>query len=168
MLSYTYYDSPLGPLLLAADGPQLCVLGFPSGSRARHAEDEWREDRTPFDLCFRQLDDYFGGKRRVFDLALRPRGTPFQQSVWSRLQEIPYGETISYGELARRIGSPKASRAVGAANGANPIPIIIPCHRVIGADRSLTGFGGGLSLKRLLLNHELDHAPDDGAQRRLF
>ena len=168
ILSYAHHDSPIGPLLLAGEGTDLCVLSFPSGSRALDPDESWREDRTVFTECFRQLDDYFSGKRLEFDLPLRPQGTPFQQSVWAQLVQIPYGETISYGELASRIGNRNASRAVGAANGANPIAIIIPCHRVIGADRSMTGFGGGIDLKRKLLNHELEHAPHTGDQGRLF
>jgi methylated-DNA-[protein]-cysteine S-methyltransferase len=99
----------------------------------------------------RQLSEYFAGERKEFDFPLAPEGTEFQRAVWKRLQEIPYGQTISYGELARRVGNPKASRAVGAANGKNPIPIVIPCHRVIGADGKLTGFGGGLPIKEALL-----------------
>lgn len=167
-LSYAYHDSPIGPLLLASDGDNLCVLSFPSGSRARDPDDGWRQDKTSFSETFRQLDDYFDGKRLDFDLPLRPIGTQFQQSVWTQLQIIPYGETISYGELATRIGNKNASRAVGAANGANPIAIIIPCHRVIGADRSMIGFGGGIDLKLRLLNHEIDYAPYKGDQGRLF
>ncbi len=99
----------------------------------------------------KQLREYFAGKRADFDLPLAPEGTEFQRSVWRNLQDIPYGETISYGELAKRVGNPKASRAVGAANGQNPIPIVIPCHRVIGANGKLTGFGGGLPTKEALL-----------------
>lgn len=167
-LSFAYYDSPIGPLLAAGDADALHVLAFPAGSRARTPEAHWREDSTPFSLCFEQLDAYFAGTLRRFDLPLAPAGTAFQQSVWAQLVAIPYAETISYGTLANRIGNKNASRAVGAANGANPIPIIIPCHRVIGSDRSLTGFGGGLDLKRWLLNHEIEHAPETGAQGRLF
>jgi methylated-DNA-[protein]-cysteine S-methyltransferase len=103
----------------------------------------------------RQLREYFAGKRAAFDLPLAPEGTAFQRSVWRQLQEIPYGETISYGELARRVGNPKASRAVGSANGANPVPIVIPCHRVIAGDGTLGGFGGGLLTKQTLLTLEL-------------
>ncbi|MCU1283798.1 MAG: ogt [Acidobacteriales bacterium] len=102
----------------------------------------------------RQVSEYFSGTRKVFDLALAPEGTPFQQRVWQELLTIPFGETMSYGELATRVGNPKASRAVGGANGENPISLIIPCHRVIGTDRSLTGYGGGLNVKEALLNHE--------------
>jgi methylated-DNA-[protein]-cysteine S-methyltransferase len=101
-----------------------------------------------------QLDAYFAGEITSFDLPLSPRGTPFQQRVWAALRDIPFGETTSYGELARRIGDPKAVRAVGAANGRNPLPLVVPCHRVIGADGSLVGFGGGMDRKRWLLQHE--------------
>ena len=167
-LSYTYHDSPIGRLLLAGTDTNLCVLSFPSGSRAQDPEENWQENKAPFSETSRQLDDYFDGKRLDFDLPLLPHGTTFQQSVWEQLVAIPYGETISYGELATRIGNRNASRAVGAANGANPIAVIIPCHRVIGADRSMTGFGGGVDLKRRLLNHELEYAPHTGDQGRLF
>lgn len=109
---------------------------------------------APCEPAARQLAEYFAGSRRAFDLELLPAGTAFQQAVWCELQNIDYGHTISYGELARRIGKPDAVRAVGAANGRNPIPVIIPCHRVIGSNGSLTGFGGGLALKRTLLAHE--------------
>ena len=117
----------------------------------------------------RQLDGYFAGKRTAFDLAFQPEGSPFQLAVWRALLDIPYGETVSYGEIARRIGEPvSASRAVGAANGDNPIPIIIPCHRVIGADGSLTGFGGGLPVKTFLLELEDRVAQKPGKQLGLF
>src|ERR1700690_2867719 len=109
---------------------------------------------TPLPLAARQLAEYFAGARRVFDLPLALHGTPFQQRVWRALTEIPYGETWSYGQLAKRIGNPKASRAVGLANGSNPISILVPCHRVIGADGSLTGYGGGMERKQWLLRHE--------------
>lgn len=168
MVSYTYHESPVGPLLVAGDETGLKVIAFPKGSRKRSPEPEWTEDPAPLAEALRQLDEYFAGERREFDLVLRPEGTPFQQGVWAQLTEIPYGETISYGELATRIGNPKASRAVGAANGANPIPVVIPCHRVIGANKALTGFGGGLDVKRALLDHERTHAPEVGAQGRLF
>lgn len=151
---YHYYDSPIGKLLLAGDSSALSLLGFPGGSMARRHEQGWVEDRAQFKKVIKQLDEYFAGKRRVFDLDLAPGGTEFQQSVWQALTEIPYGETWSYGQLAQHIGKPKASRAVGAANGINPIPVIIPCHRVIGSNGKLTGFGGGLETKSFLLNLE--------------
>jgi len=144
-------DSPVGRLLLAGDGDSLIQLGFQSGPRPLRPADSWIEDGTPFRAAVAQLEEYFAGKRRRFELPLAPRGTEFQRQVWRALTEIPYGKTISYGELARRIRKPSASRAVGLANGANPLPIIVPCHRVIGADGSLTGFGGGLPIKRRLL-----------------
>ena len=112
---------------------------------------EWREDKVPLREVIQQLRAYFAKELETFELTLAPEGTDFQQSVWNELCGIPYGETISYGELAKRVGNPKASRAVGAANGQNPIPIIIPCHRVIGSDGKLTGFGGGLPIKEKLL-----------------
>ena len=151
---YCYHDSPIGPILLAGDGDSLTLLGFPSGSMARRHEQDWVEDKKPFKDVIKQLDQYFKGEREEFDLPLAPMGTNFQQSVWQALTEIPYGETWSYGQLAKHIGRPKASRAVGAANGVNPIPIIVPCHRVIGSSGKLTGFGGGLETKAFLLDLE--------------
>jgi methylated-DNA-[protein]-cysteine S-methyltransferase len=131
-------------------------IAFPQQGRAAKPEPEWQESqRGPVGEAIRQLREYFAGKRVEFDLPLAPEGTAFQRGVWRQLQEIPYGETISYGELARRVGNPKASRAVGSANGANPLPIVIPCHRVIAGDGSLGGFGGGLPTKQTLLDLEL-------------
>ena len=144
-------DSPIGRLLLAGDGTGLMHVGFQSGPRPLRPGAQWAADPAPFRAASTQLAEYFAGERRSFDLPLAPRGTAFQRHVWHALTLIPYGHTISYGELARRIGNPSASRAVGLANGANPLPIIVPCHRVIGADGSLTGFGGGLPIKRKLL-----------------
>lgn len=154
MLYYTCLPSPVGRLLLAGSEDALQVLSFLSGSRARRPEDGWRDDMAPFRETRRQLEEYFAGARRQFTLPLAPQGTPFQLRVWDALRRIPYGATISYGELARRAGNPKASRAVGLANGANPIAIIIPCHRVIGASGKLIGFGGGLDIKQRLLDLE--------------
>ena len=128
---------------------------------------EWRRDDGLFKDAFAQLSAYFAGELTVFDLPLRFTGTSFQMTVWQALIDIPYGETVSYGALATTIGRPTASRAVGAANGANPLPIVAPCHRVIGADHSLTGFGGGLETKRFLLDHERRVAGRDGAQALL-
>jgi methylated-DNA-[protein]-cysteine S-methyltransferase len=142
-------ESPLGPLILAADDTGLRSITFTReeqelvASRNGHA--------GPLQEPIRQLWAYFAGELEKFDLVLSPAGTPFQLDVWRRLCDIPYGETISYGELARRIGNPKASRAVGLANGSNPIPIVIPCHRVIGSNGKLTGYGGGLPIKEKLL-----------------
>ena len=153
-LAYTYHASPIGDLLLAGNAAGLCLVGFPSGSRARTPDPEWRLDPAPFGEAERQLKAYFAGELYRFDLELHFSGTDFQQQVWRALGEIPWGSTITYNELARRVGRPNASRAVGAANGANPLPIVAPCHRVIGADGSLTGFGGGLDTKRFLLQLE--------------
>jgi len=154
-LSDTLYwheiDSPVGRLLLAGDGESLIQVRFQSGPRPQPPQADWVADAAPFRAAIEQLGEYFDGRRRRFDLPLAPRGTEFQRRVWRALAEIPYGKTISYGELAHRIGNPSASRAVGLANGANPLPIVVPCHRVIGANGSLTGFGGGLPIKRKLL-----------------
>ncbi|MXY89681.1 MAG: methylated-DNA--[protein]-cysteine S-methyltransferase [Gammaproteobacteria bacterium] len=152
---YIYTDSPIGSLLLAGDGDNLHTLGFPGGKMQRRHEPGWTEDAAPFAQAIEQLRAYFAGELERFDLPLAPAGTEFQRKVWAALQDIPYGETRSYGELARQVGNGKASRAVGAANGRNPIPVIIPCHRVVGSDGSLTGFGGGLETKRRLLDLEL-------------
>jgi len=148
---YTQIESPLGSLLLAADDAGLRQILFVNGRHPALPESSWKEDRTPLKETTRQLQAYFAGELENFDLQLAPEGTPFQLSVWHRLCDIPYGETISYGELATRIGNPKASRAVGLANGSNPIPIVIPCHRVIGSNGKLTGYGGGLPIKEKLL-----------------
>jgi methylated-DNA-[protein]-cysteine S-methyltransferase len=150
-MSYIRMESPVGKLLLAADEQGLRQLSFESSKRAASVQPDWSEDKAPFAEVIRQLQAYFGGKLKVFDLRLVPEGTEFQLLVWNSLCTIPYGETISYAQLAQNIGNPKAVRAVGLANGCNPIPIIIPCHRVIGTDGSLTGFGGGLPAKKKLL-----------------
>ena len=153
MTKYTIFDGPEGPLLLAVDDDgRLVRLHFAHDTRAIDAD--WVEDADALAPIIRQLEEYFAGERTEFDLALAPTGTPFQLEVWDQLCRIPYGETISYGELAKRVDRPGAARAVGAANGQNPIAIVVPCHRVIGADGSLTGFGGGLPWKRWLLNRE--------------
>jgi methylated-DNA-[protein]-cysteine S-methyltransferase len=143
--------TPIGALLLAGGPGSLQRVHFQCGPHALRPRPEWREDRAPFAAPMAQLQEYFAGARRRFSVPLAPAGTPFQLSVWEALLAIPYGETVSYGELARRLGIAHGARAVGLANGANPLPIIVPCHRVIGADGSLTGFGGGLSVKRSLL-----------------
>jgi len=161
-------DSPVGRLLLAGDGESLIHVHFQSGPRPLRPADSWIPDPAPLRTAVAQLGEYFAGERRRFDLSLAPRGTEFQRRVWRALREIPYGKTISYGELARRIGNPSASRAVGLANGANPLPIIVPCHRVIGADGTLTGFGGGLPIKRKLLALEEATAEEGGPQGSLF
>jgi methylated-DNA-[protein]-cysteine S-methyltransferase len=150
-ISYTVMKSPIGPLMLAGNDDGLRLVHFSTGRRPKSPQREWVEDKTPFKEVIRQLEVYFDGKLKVFDLPLVLDGTEFQLRVWNNLRKIPYGETISYGQLAKRIGSPDAARAVGLANGSNPIPIIIPCHRVIGSNGDLTGFGGGLPLKKKLL-----------------
>ena len=148
---YTTIESPVGPLLLAGGDEGLSLISFQASTRAESPEPAWTLDATPFTQAVSQLQAYFAGELEEFDLPLSPRGTDFQLSVWAALRDIPFGETISYGELARRIGNPNASRAVGLANGSNPIPIIIPCHRVIGSNGKLTGYGGGLPIKEKLL-----------------
>jgi methylated-DNA-[protein]-cysteine S-methyltransferase len=155
-LFYTHVDdSPVGPLLLAGDAAALHVLSFGAGSRPREVEAEWQPDtKGVLEGVRKELDQYFAGKLKTFSTKLAFNGTPFQNQVWNALTRIPYGETISYLDLAKRIDNPKAVRAVGMANGANPIAIIVPCHRVIGSNGSLTGFGGGLPTKRALLELE--------------
>lgn len=163
MLETVYYrqlSSPLGTLLLTSDGAALTGLYM-----GRHAEDEaretmpaaaWKRSDSAFRAAVEQISAYFEGELTRFDLPMHPAGTAFQQRVWQELRRIPYGAAISYAELARRIGRPSASRAVGGANGRNPISIIVPCHRVISADGSLGGYGGGLDRKRWLLAHEAE------------
>jgi methylated-DNA-[protein]-cysteine S-methyltransferase len=153
-LFYTRAPSPLGPLLLVGTADALTYLWLPSGRDRLDPEPEWVESARPFSEAIRQLGAYFAGRLRRFDLPLAPAGTAFQQRVWRALCEIPYGETVSYGQLARRIERPAAVRAVGAANGQNPISIVIPCHRVIGSDGRLVGYGGGLPAKSMLLDLE--------------
>jgi methylated-DNA-[protein]-cysteine S-methyltransferase len=144
-------ESPVGILTLIADEAGLREINFPQNGQPAPADSGREEDGSKFIDVIRQLRAYFAGELEIFDLPLAPKGTPFQQKVWSELCKISYGETISYGELARRTGNPNASRAVGLANGSNPIPIIIPCHRVIGSNGKLTGYGGGLEIKEKLL-----------------
>lgn len=150
-ISYTQIESPVGPLLLAGDDSGLREINFVHGRHSASPDPLWKQDRRAFNEVIAQLEAYFAGKLKDFDVPLAPEGTPFQQKVWKNLCDIPFGETISYGELARRIDNPNASRAVGLANGSNPIPIIIPCHRVIGSNGKLTGYGGGLPIKEKLL-----------------
>ncbi len=147
------HESPVGPLTLVSDGAALAGVYFESQKHGSPPAGPLSTDKI-IDATRKQLDSYFAGKRKSFDVPLRPLGTAFQARVWNALTKIPYGETTSYGAIAASIGSPKAVRAVGAANGRNPIPVIIPCHRVIGANGSLTGFGGGMARKELLLDLE--------------
>lgn len=149
----TRMQSPAGPLTLTASGAGLTGLYFERDSRS-HTDADYVRDAAPFADVIAQLNEYFEGRRTAFDLPLAPAGTPFQQRVWAALRAIPFGRTTSYGELAAGIGAPSASRAVGAANGQNPIAIIVPCHRVIGKSGALTGFAGGIERKKFLLEHE--------------
>lgn len=153
-LAYTLMDSVIGPLLLAGDESGLHLVYFMNGRRPKSPQPNWTEDKKPLQEAITQLKAYFAAKLRDFDLPLVLHGTAFQLAVWRRLQKIPYGETTSYGAIARELGAPEAARAVGLANGSNPIPIIVPCHRVIGSNGDLTGFGGGLPLKKKLLELE--------------
>jgi methylated-DNA-[protein]-cysteine S-methyltransferase len=156
MTYFTYMDSPIGRLLLLSDGDVLTGLYMNEWETLLAEIPDAKENATLPVLAQarEQLTAYFAGEQQAFQLPLGMQGTDFQRLVWRELCNIPYGETISYGELARRIGNPKASRAVGLANGRNPVSIIVPCHRVIGADKTLTGYGGGLSRKQALLEHE--------------
>lgn len=151
-MNYQYLDTPIGRLRLVSDGAHITAIAFP-----QHAG-EPGDDRPCSDpalaACAAQLSEYFQGRRQRFDLPLAPRGTPFQQAVWQALRDIPYGELRSYRDVAEALHNPRAVRAVGAANARNPIPIVVPCHRVIGSDGSLTGFAGGLAMKRALLELE--------------
>ncbi len=153
-LAYGYLNSPLGDILIAGADEVLHRIDFPVGGVKKQPEDAWISDTTHLNESFKQLRSYFAGELKQFDLKLHFEGSPFQKSVWIALCDIEYGKTISYGTLAKWIDNPKASQAVGAANGANNIPIVVPCHRVIGADNSLVGFTGGLDIKRFLLEHE--------------
>ena len=160
MKVFCYVESPIGRLMLTTDGMALTGLYMNlyrnKPSKLPGLGDDWIQNATidPLPAAARQLKEYFAGKRREFDLPLRMQGTEFQQRVWRELTKIPFGETRSYGQLAKRLNNPNGSRAVGLANGRNPIAVIVPCHRVIGADGSLTGFGGGLDRKEWLLTHE--------------
>ncbi len=151
---YTTHPTPIGRLTLVGDGDALASIGFPEGKGTIRIDPSWEHEPAAFAVAIAQLDAYFAGTRRAFDLVLAPSGTAFQLRCWEALQTIPWGATWSYRQLARAIGNERAVRAVGLANGSNPLPIVIPCHRVIGSDGSLTGFGGGLTTKAWLLAHE--------------
>ena len=153
-VKYRYASTPLGDILVAGDAVGLRFIGVPEGKGRIEPGASWMRDETAFEDVRQQLEEYFAGQRRKFDLKLAPTGTPFQRSVLDALQRIPYGETRSYADVAAAVGNEKAVRAVGAANGRNPLPIVIPCHRVVGSDGSLTGFGGGIEAKRYLLDLE--------------
>jgi methylated-DNA-[protein]-cysteine S-methyltransferase len=158
MTRYTTIDSPLGILLVARDEVGITALLLPTGRHKAEPAPDWVRDDTAFDDIRSQLGEYFAGTRTDFDLPLHMIGSAFQRRVWAALREIPCGETTSYGALAASIGAPGAARAVGLANGQNPVSIIVPCHRVIGANGSLTGYGGGLPAKQWLLAHEAQQA----------
>ncbi|MFP6807055.1 MAG: methylated-DNA--[protein]-cysteine S-methyltransferase [Pseudomonadales bacterium] len=153
-MNYRYISTPIGELLLAGKDKGLVYIGFPNGKGKVKPEGDWIEKSDCFPEASKQLHEYFRGERRMFNLKLAPHGTPFQLEVLDALLKVPYGQTCTYGDIASSIGRAKAVRAVGAANGRNPLPIVIPCHRVIGASGSLTGFGGGLDVKKFLLNLE--------------
>ncbi len=151
---YAWLPSPIGRVLLSGDLLGLSRVQVDTACRSVDPEEDAIEDAAMFHDAAEQLQAYFAGNLKQFNLKLNPQGTPFQQRAWAELQRIPFGETITYGEQARRLGDPNACRAVGAANGQNPIGIIVPCHRVIGSTGKLTGFAGGLDAKAWLLNHE--------------
>ncbi len=165
-MKYCHMPSPVGPLLLAGTEKLLHIISFPGGDKAIQPHAGWEQSDAPFTEAKRQLNAYFSGELTKFDLPFELTGTQFQQKVWRTLASIPVGQTRTYGWLAKAVGSPKASRAVGAANGANPLPIILPCHRIIGANGTLTGFGGGLPTKKFLL--ELEGVKVPGEQLSLL
>lgn len=148
---YWISESPVGRLLLVGSPKGLQGLQFQDGAHPRDIQPAWKKAREPFRVVLEQLQEYFDGSRTRFQATLDLQGTPFQRQVWQALQRIPYGHTTSYGAIAKQVGRPQASRAVGAANGQNPVSIIVPCHRVIGANGKLVGYGGGLPIKTALL-----------------
>ena len=148
------FSTPIGKLTLAVDASGLRHVLFENNRYDARGRESWKRDAAAVRAARQQIEEYFAGEREAFALELNPVGTEFQRATWLALAGIPFGQTCSYGELARRLGAPKAVRAVGAANGRNPLPIVLPCHRVIGSDGSLTGFGGGLPVKQWLLAHE--------------
>ena len=156
MTRYARYESPLGPMFATAEEDGITHVEFAGAKYAPEARPDWVEDPQAPDLaaCGRQLAEYFAGTRTGFDLPLAPRGSDFQQRVWREIARVPYGETISYAELAKRAGAPGQARAAGAATGRNPVGVVIPCHRIVGSDGSLTGYAGGLDRKRVLLELE--------------
>lgn len=156
-MQYCYFNSPIGKLLLAGNAQQLELLGFPQGSLNHKPESDWQYTEQPFAAWCTQLEQYFAGKRQIFDLPYKIQGTAFQQQVLNAVANVPYGKTSSYAAIAAQIQNPKAVRAVGLANGSNRLPIIIPCHRIINKSGALAGFGGGVATKRFLLDLESLH-----------
>ncbi len=154
MKRFCFYSSPIGELLLVGSEEGLEEIRFPIKLRNNQPEPDWENDPAFFKEPLQQLSQYFSGRLKVFTIKLNPTGTHFQKKVWQELENVPFGQTASYAEIAKRLNNPKACRAVGGANGKNPTPIIVPCHRIIGKDGSLTGFGGGLDVKEFLLQHE--------------
>ena len=152
--SYWIWSSPVGQLLLVSDGHGLRGLHFQDGAQPLEIDEAWKKQRSSFTDVIKQLEHYFAGRLQTFTIPLSLRGTSFQLSIWQALTTIPYGETVSYGAIAKKISNPKSSRAVGAANGQNPVSIIVPCHRVIGQSGKLVGYGGGLPIKKVLLDLE--------------
>jgi methylated-DNA-[protein]-cysteine S-methyltransferase len=153
MTIYDYYESPCGRMLLAADGKAITSVSFVGQKYAPRIGGDWKRDarHAPIRQAKRELAEYFGGRRRRFSVKLAPQGTPFQRAVWKAIAQVAFGRTIAYAELARRAGRPGSARAAGAATGRNPIGVIVPCHRIVGANGSLTGYAGGLAKKRALL-----------------
>ena len=162
---YTYVDTPVGVLMLVGCPDHgLRHIAFQCGKGAMAPDPDWRQSKAPFREAERQLAEYFRGQRTRFDLRLNLEGTPFQRAVWKALAEIPFGETRAYGDVAREVGRPRAVSAVGLANGRNPLPIVVPCHRVIGSTGKLVGYGGGLRVKQALLDLERETAARDAAR----
>jgi len=159
---YTYMDSPVGLLLLAGCKDALHMICFPESSHKRKPDADWIADAELFVDAKRELDEYFAGTRTHFTVPMVLEGTEFQKKVWQALIDVEFGHLATYGDIAKSLGKPGAARAVGGANNANPIPIIVPCHRIIGSDKSLTGFGGGLPTKQYLLDHEAKYAVIEG------
>lgn len=167
---YTYVDSPIGPIFVAGDGEVVSQISFTTGHQVRHPQAGWVEDGKALRTARKQLEEYFAAERRSFDLQLGMHGTTFQKRAWEVLLTIPYGDTRTYGQIAEALGSPGAARAVGRANATNHLPLVVPCHRVIGADGTLTGFGGGLAAKQWLLRFEgaLPATHQEAGQPELF
>lgn len=165
---FTVMDSPLGEILLAGNESGLTQVSFQDGESPLSPAPDWQRDDAVWATAVTQLTAYFGGELQTFDLPLAPKGTPFQQKVWAYLQTIPYGRTTTYSAIAQALGNPKSTRAVGAANGRNPIALIIPCHRVIGSDGKLTGYAGGLHIKEALLRLERNGRIDVAQQLSLL